>query len=511
MNITTKDLSCDYYIKNGKIIDGSGLPGYHADVYIKDGIIAGVGRFDTYSAVKTIDASEKIITPGFIDCHSHTDSTITLNPEAESSIYQGITTEIVGNCGNSEALTIMKDLKETSINMAWLAGHNSIRFLAGVTGELASNEQLIKMRGLLYEAFKTGVIGFSTGLEFEPGRLCKTEEISYLLNTVKEYEGIYVSHIRNRAAQVFEAVDEFIGLIENSKVRGQISHMNIRYNTGAPPDAFEGCVKRIQEARSNGLEILADMTPLNYGIGQAAGILPDWFMKLDREDIIEFLNNKDNRNKLREDTDRYWRFIYNGEWERVRVQSCAALPEINGKEFLELSVLWGKSPWDCYCDIIKITAEKNENINAIVFVARLFTDGHLKETISHPLYCLAVDGYSTTIREPLASTTAFPLHYMGMAHFITHHVKTTNTLSLEEAIRKMTSMSAEHFGLKKRGLLKEGYFADITVFDYDKLKTPSTFEKPAVYTEGVWYVFVNGVPVLVNGVHTGVKPGRMLK
>ena len=462
-----------------------------------------------------------------------------LNPEAESTIFQGITTEVVGNCGGSEApvtaeairlghagsgfatgdptpCTFAEHLEHiekmgTSNNMAWLVGHNSIRYGAGITGEIPSKEQLEKMRILLEEALDAGAVGFSTGLEFDPGRICKTEEIAYLLQTVKKYDGIHASHIRNRANHVYEALDEFLDLIRGCGVRGEVSHMNIRYNTGAPENAFENCVGKIEKARSDGFDILADMTPLNYGIGGAGAILPTWFKKMAKAEALSLLSTDQGREKVRNDTDRYWRFIYNGEWERVRVQNNAAYPEANGKSFPELAEKWKKSPWDCYFDIIQRTIELDKKIGKIVLVARLFTDEHLKETISHPLYSLGVDGYSTTIREPLAGKTAFPLHYMGMAHFIAHHVREIHTLTLEDAIRKMTSMPANHFGLRQRGLLKDGYFADVVVFDYDKLKTLSTFEKPAVYTEGVEHVFVNGIHTLKDGVHTGARSGRTIR
>jgi len=331
------------------------------------------------------------------------------------------------------------------------------------------------------------------------------------MRIVKEHGGIYASHIRNRDAGVLGAVDEFIGLVRGGGVRGQISHMNMRYNTGAPPDAFEQIAAKMYAAREEGLDILADMTPLQYGIGMAAGILPEWFTRLDNAGMADVLSDKSGRDRLKNDTDRYWRFIYNGEWDRVLVQSAPAAPEINGMHFLDISAVWGKPPWDCYCDILMKTFKQGMNINGIVFIAKLFTEEHLKETISHPLYCLAADGYSTLDRGPLAQKTAFPLHYMGMAHFLTHHAKEIKTLTLEDAVYKMTSMPAKHFGLKNRGLIKKGYHADITVIDYDNLMTPSTFENCARYTEGVKYVFVNGTPVVENGRHSGARPGRILK
>jgi N-acyl-D-amino-acid deacylase len=267
----------------------------------------------------------------------------------------------------------------------------------------------------------------------------------------------------------------------------------------------EQCVAKIDNIRANGFEVLTDMTPLNFGIGQMAGILPPWLRAEGIKKAAEYLKDPETRKKLRTDCDRYWRFIHRGEWDRVRMQSNPVFPEINGLDFNQIADLWKKDHWDCYFDIL---AAAGERMDGIVLVPRLFSDEHLKETISNPLYMLVVDGYSTTIEGPLSKHTAYPLHYMGMMYFLTHHVRTLHTLSLEEAIRKMTSMPATHFRLKDRGLLRKGMFADVAVFDYEKLDTVSTIEKPLAYAKGVEYVFVNGRQVIDKGNHTGLRPGR---
>ena len=523
----------DVIIKNGWLIDGTGNPRYKADIILNDERIIDIGQFPNASACIEIDATGKIISPGFIDVHSHTDATIKLNPTNQSSIRQGITTEVVGNCGNSQAPMIHEarmggaggfgsfsrddgnytfgeylasiEKMGTSANIAWLVGHNTIRSVAGVKGKEVSVENIRKMERLLGESLSEGAIGFSTGLEFEPGRSSGSEEIKRLCKVVREYDGIYASHIRNRADMVLSALDEFLDTIRSTGCRGEISHMNIRYNTGAPDKAFEQCVEKIEKVRNEGFEVLSDMTPLNSGIGQMAGILPPWLRAEGMEKAIEYLKDPQARTRLRNDCDRYWRFIHRGEWDRVRMQSNPAFPELNGLDFNQIAELWKKDQWDCYFDILAAAGEK---MDGIVLVARLFSDEHLKETISNPLYMLVVDGYSTSIDEPLARETAYPLHYMGMMYFLTYHVRSINTLRLEEAIRKMTSMPATHFRLKDRGLLRKGMYADLVVFDFDKLDTVSTIEKPLAYAKGIEHVFVNGKQVIENMQHTGARPGK---
>jgi N-acyl-D-amino-acid deacylase len=399
------------------------------------------------------------------------------------------------------------DIMGMSANMAWLVGHNTIRAVAGVVGSSVTEEQYKRMEHLLRESLDAGAVGFSTGLEFEPGRSARPEEMKRLVKIVKEYDAIYTSHIRNRADMVLSAVDEFLDAQASVECRGEISHMNIRYNTGAPEGAFELCVKRIEKARSQGLEVLADMTPLNYGIGLMTGILPPWLRAEGIEKAVEYLKDPAARRRLRNDCDRYWRFIHRGEWDRVRMQTNPAFPDINGLDFNQIADLWKKDQWDCYFDIL---AAAGGGMDGIILTARLFSDEHLRETISHPLYMLVVDGYSTRKDGPLSKETAFPLHFMGMVYFIAHHVRKMKTLSLEEAIRKMTSMPATHFRLKDRGLLRKGLYADIVVFDYEKLDPVSTIEAPLAYVNGVEHVFVNGTRVINKGIHTGARPGKNL-
>jgi len=189
------------------------------------------------------------------------------------------------------------------------------------------------------------------------------------------------------------------------------------------------------------------------------------------------------------------------------MQSNPAFPEINGKSFPEISKMWGKDPWDCYFDIL---AAAGSDMDGIVLVARLFTEEHLREAIAHPLFMLVVDGYSSRVDGPLADQTRFPLHFMGMIHFLTYHVREKHTLRLEEAVRKMTSMPATHFRLRRRGLLCPGFFADVVVFDPNRLEEGSTLQDPLRYARGIDHVLVNGRPVISKGQHLGTRPGRNL-
>lgn len=527
------NLKLDILIKNGWVIDGTGNPMYPADIAIRGDHIVDVGNLCNAQANRVIDATGRLVCPGFIDAHSHTDKTILANPTAQSSIRQGITTEIVGHCGESFAPVTELSIKHsllntsemalssynfgefldylstigTSNNLSWFVGHSTIREIAGVSGSKVTTEQLSIMSKLVNEAMEAGALGISTGLEFEPGRSASTDEIKVLAKIVGSYGGYYASHIRNRDANVQQAVDEFIDIVKSSSAKGQISHLNIRYNTGAKEGAWQDVVNTMANARKDGYDILADMTPLTHGIGSATAILPEWVFSSGIENTVSILKDPNMRKRLRTECDRYWRFIHRGEWGRVSVQSNNAYPKINGMTFPDIAKLWGKDPWDCYFDIL---AANGQEMEGIVFVSELFTEEHLREAIGNPLFMLVVDGYSTSIEGELATKTRFPLHYMGMIHFLTHHVRKCHTLTLEDAIRKMTSMPATHFGLKDRGLVHAGYMADIVVFDYEKLHSESTIEKPLSYPIGIDFVIVNGTLVVENGEHNGMRPGRNL-
>jgi N-acyl-D-amino-acid deacylase len=260
-------------------------------------------------------------------------------------------------------------------------------------------------------------------------------------------------------------------------------------------------------SRETGLDVLADTTPFREGLGQMAGILPPWVAEDGPEAAATKLRDPALRERMRNESDRYWRFIHKGEWERVYFQATPAHPELGGLNFRQISERLGKDPWDCYLDIL---ADAGADYEAILTVGTLFTDEHLAEMIGHPLFCLGVDTFTVQDTGPLSEIMKHPLGFAGHVHYLTHHVREQGTLRLEEAIRKMTSMPAAHFGLWDRGLLRAGYSADVVVFDWDELDDVSTRENPTVYARGIEHVLVNGVLVVDGAEHTGARPGRHL-
>jgi N-acyl-D-amino-acid deacylase len=527
----------DLIVRDGLIVDGTGGAPYRGDLAVEGGRITAVGAIDGDRAERTIDAAGRVVCPGFVDPHSHSDFTILTNPTAQSTIRQGVTTEVVGNCGWTYAPVseVSRPFIEArmrtfaydgpvewesfadhlaflaraghSQNLAWFVGHNTVRYAAGVFTPVATEEELQRMERHVAEAMDAGALGLSTGLEFYPGRSAPTEEIVRLNKVVGRHDGYYTSHVRTRDTQLQDSIDEFLTIVREGGTRGEISHLNVRHRTGAAPGAWQRAVETMAKAREEGLDVLADTTPFRDGLGQMAGILPQWVLADGWEEAQKRLRDTANRERLRGDCDRYWRFIHNGDWNRVRLQASLEYPELEGVPFDQAAAQMGLDPWDAYFEIL---AAAGPAIESVLLVGELFTDEHLAEMISHPLFCLGVDGYTASLDDRLEAVAGHPVCFAGHVHYLTHHVGEMKTLPLEEAIRKMTSMPAQHFGLSDRGELRPGMAADLVVLDLDRLADGSTVERPLAYVEGVDEVLVNGVSVVEAGEHTGARPGRHL-
>lgn len=536
--LTERTLVIDVLIENGTIIAGDSSARYRADIAIVGDKIAFIGNGAGLQPKRTIDASGLIIAPGLIDPHSHSDWSTLGNREAYSTVHQGVTTEVVGNCGVTYAPLTDYNAEEarnalatfgfegevtwrsfgellaavhqpgTSQNLTWFVGHTAIRSAAELLHQHEGVDREKSMQFLLEEAFDAGAIGFSTGLEYGSGRFANTDEMAALSRTATRHDGIYASHIRNRDAGLGAAVDEFFKIAKAGNVKAQISHLNVRYGTGAKPGAWEEAVARVYSEREGGVDVLADMTPYRDGIGLATGILPEWVLNRSSAEAAQMLSDPGVRTKVRADADRYWRFVNQGEWQRVVLGTSPATPELEGLTFPQISTKLGKSEWDCFFDILSAAGS---NMQQIQLMGTLFTDSHLADGIRHPLFLLGVDAFTSRKDGPLAGRTRHPLFFHGHSHYLSHHVLKQKTLTFEEAIHKMTGMVANHFGIARRGLLREGYFADIAAFDEGVLAATDTFALPEDYARGTPYVLVNGEVVIDESAHTLARPGVLLR
>ncbi|MET9147171.1 amidohydrolase family protein [Streptomyces sp. NPDC004042] len=529
----------DLLLSGGQVIDGTGAPSRRADVAVRDGRVVAVGPDLRVEAARRIDTTGLTVTPGFIDPHSHSDWSVLGNRDAQSTVRQGVTTEIVGNCGvtyapltETSAAEARRALRAygyegpvswrtfpglldvvhrqdsgTAQNLAWLVGHTALRDAAQIRGESVDADGLARMAHLLEEAMEAGALGMSSGLEYGSGRDATTGELAEVTSVLKRYDGIYASHIRNRDAHLLDAVEEFLTVARHSGLRAQLSHLNVRHDTGAPHDAWHDAVGRLATEREAGLDVLADMTPYPHGIGLATGLLPNWLLADGPASAARRLDDPDVRRRLRQDCDRYWRFVHKGQWERVVLATSPATPELEGLPFPEIAALRGQDCWEAFFDVLRAAGS---DMPTVQLMGRLFTPEHVAEAVAHPLFCLGVDGFTSRTEGPLAARTRHPLFFTGHVHYLAHHVLHAKSLGLEEAVRKMTSMVADRFRLSERGRIRPGQHADLAVLDLASLAAQDTFAFTGTYAVGVPHVLVNGELVVHHGRHLGTRPGRYL-
>ena len=510
-----------------------------ADIAVNDGRVVAVESGLRAEAAQRIDVTGLTIVPGFIDPHSHSDWSILGNRDAQSTIRQGVTTEVVGNCGITYAPiapsgvdaarnalsaygydgevtwrgfadllnVVHRQGAGTSQNLAWFVGHTALRDAAEVRGAGADTEGIARMVRHLEEAMEAGALGMSSGLEYGSGRDATTDELSGVSAALSRYDGIYASHIRNRDAHLLDAVDEFLAIARHNGLRAQLSHLNVRHDTGAPPHAWQNAVDRLAAERETGLDVLADMTPYPHGIGLATGLLPAWLLADGPAQAARLLGNAEVRARLRGDCDRYWRFVHKGQWDRVVLAISPATPELEGLSFPQIAERRGQDCWDAFFDVLQAA---RADMHSVQLMGRLFTPEHVSEAIAHPMFCLGVDGFTSRTEGPLADRTRDPLFFTGHTHYIAHHVLGAGTLTLEEAVRKMTSMVADRFALRGRGRVEVGAHADLAVLDLATLAAQDTFAWTGRYAVGVPYVIVNGRLVVHDSQHLGTRAGEYL-
>ncbi|MDO4938454.1 MAG: amidohydrolase family protein [Lachnospiraceae bacterium] len=535
----------DIIIRNGCIVDGTGKMPYYADLAIIGDKIDYIGDLKGVTAPLDIDAHHKYVTNGFIDAHSHSDYTIWGNPEAVSSVRQGVTTEVVGNCGFSKrsyvapeyfdhagdgvqgayevpdynvpkgAMAGTLDKAEKmgiSINMAWLCGHNDLRNIAHCNTREVSEEQYKIMESFLREAMEAGYVGFSTGLEFEPGIVSKPEEVERLAKIAAEYDANYSTHMRDEGTYILEAVNEFLNVIRKTGLRGTVSHLNVKDDNGVPNDYLQKAMQMLKDAREvEHLNVMCDMLPTPFATGDAIAILPPWLYENGWDEARKILADPVGREKVKADSNRYWRFLQAGQWERLLFVQPQYSREISTTPFAELVKKSGKEPFDCFLDIV-MEAPTMYDAGRILMQGTCFAEQTLVDSVvKDPIYMWQTDGFTTTEHGPVADATANMQNYMSMTYFFARYVRDLGAISIQDACKKVGMVPAQHFMLEKRGTLEVGNYADVNVFDLNALKINATFTEVNKYSTGMDYVIVNGVPVVVRDEHTGARAGKVLR
>lgn len=496
----------DCIIRHGRIVDGSGNPAYFADVAIKDGKVVKIGKLPA-RATKEIDAKGMIVAPGFIDVHTHADE-IVEQPEAENFLRMGVTTLVVGNCGGSE-LNIGKlftdiEREKISPNVATLIGHNTVRqqAMGGSFDRPPTPEELEKMKALVDEAMKDGAVGLSTGLIYLPGVFSKTDEIVELAKIASRYDGIYASHMRHEDSQIFDALDEVFRVAREAQIRAEVSHLKLSGERAW--GKAETVIAYIEKQRAAGLDITHDQYAYTASSTTMRQLIPDDAFDGGKETFLKLINNPETKAGLVFRMKEKIRARGREDYAYAVIASYRHDPSLNGLNIVEAAKKTrGADTLDDQIELI-LDLEKNGSASGVFHG---MSEADLQKFMQHPNTMIACD---SGLRE-FGKGVPHPRGYGNNARVLGRYVRELKVLRLEDAIRKMTSLPANTFRLKNRGLLKEGFWADIVVFDPEKVTDPAAFNDPHHYATGIPTVLVNGVAVIANSEHTGARPGQGLK
>lgn len=537
-------MSYDIIIKNGKIIDGAGNPWYQADLGIKEGFIVKIRPNLKDHAITEIDAKGLIVCPGFIDIHTHTDFLVPIYNKMDSAIRQGITTSVVGMCGESLAPIPKEKLNEfrrlfSSLtpmggemkitwdtfsryleemdklripgNMVPVVGFAPVRIAAGPGYENRppTNEELDKMKAYVKEAMEAGAFGISTGLIYAPQVFAKTEEIIELAKIAAKYNGLYFSHIRDEGKNLINAIKEVIKIVEQSGcVGGQIAHLKVSGKTywGKSIEVL----KLIQEANARGINITCDQYPYNRGQSGLEASLPPWAREGGKEKIMERLNDPIMREKIKKDliegSDDWENWIKNNGFDHIYITffKNKEWKDVEGRSISEITKIKGRAnDFETYFEImINEHADVNITIESMgeEDIQRIMTSRY------------QMIGTDSAAGPHLPDFKIFhPRTFGSYPKILGQYVREEKLLTIEDAVRRMTSFPAQRLGLRDRGILREGNYADIVIFNPDTVKDNTDFMQPHQFPEGIIHVMINGTLVVKNQKQLRKYPGKVLK
>ena len=497
----------DLIIRGGKVVDGSGNPWYHADIAIKNDRIAEIGQLSNHEAKRVIDAHGLVVAPGFIDPHTHALRGIFEVPNAESALLQGVTTLTEGNDGSSpypiDRHYADIDNLRISPNWAVFVGQGTIRQrVIGFGLRKATPDEMERMKQMVRDAMEQGALGISTGLFYVPGSFTSTEEVIELSKVAAEYNGIYISHIREEAAQLIDSVQETIRIGEEANIPVQITHHKVIgvENWGASIESL----RLVDEARKRGVDVTIDQYPYTASQTSINALIPQWAQAGGREEMLSRINSAETYSTIKNEV--VAKILYDrggGDPKNVFISRNSWDPDMAGKNLAELAIDAGLEPTpenaaDVVFDIIRG--------GGATAVYHAIGPEDVDRIMQHPATAIGSDGPVGVFGEG----APHPRQYGTFARVLGLYVRERKILSLEEAIRKMSSQSARRLGIHDRGLITKGYFADIAIFDPDEIIDKATFENPHQYAIGTKFVLVNGTVVVENGQHTGARPGRIL-
>jgi len=528
----------DLIIRNGHIIDGTGSPWYAADIAIRDGHIAAIGRLDSATAKQTIDAAGMVVAPGFIDMLGQSEDSILVNPHLPSKIYQGITTEITGEGGTAAPMTdairaadhvyyehfkidpswktfgeffARLEKQGMGINLASYVGASQVRRAVIGDGDRAPTPaELEKMKALVRDAMHDGAVGVSTALQYAPAPYATTEELIALAAEGAKLGGIYATHMRSEGDAIIPAIDEAIRIGREAHVPVEIWHLKAagRQNWGRMPEI----VAHIDEARRSGVEIGANTYAYTAWFNSFSAFIPPWAHDGGDAKLIERLKDPAMRARIRKEMqtpsttwDNEWNEIPGPEAILVSVVQNPKLLPLQGKTIAEIATLWKKDAFDTIFDLL---IEDDAATNVAVFG---MSEPDVRLALQQPWTSVCNDSQGTAPDGLLGQEHPHPRAYGTFPHILRKYVREDGALTLPDAIRKFSALPASHLRLADRGVIKAGMWADIVVFNPDNITDVATYDKPNQLSDGMQYVLVNGVPVIDHAKMTNALPGKVVR
>ncbi|PAW82721.1 MAG: aminoacylase [Pedosphaera sp. Tous-C6FEB] len=496
----------DLVLRGGRLMDGSGQPAVVADVAVKGGRIAAVGRIPG-TAKRTVDVTGLVVAPGFIDTHTHAEG-IEDQPRAENFLRMGVTTLVLGNCGSSRLNLgdYFKELEATNIspNVCSLIGHNTVRrqAMGGSFLRPPTDAELAQMKGHVERAMKDGAVGLATGLIYLPGTFAKTEEIVELAKVAGAHGGIYASHMRSEGEGIYQALDELFRITREGGTRGHISHIKL---SGKPAWGQTAKVfAAIEGARASGLAITQDQYVYPASSTGLSQLIPDEAREGGADKFRERISDPAQKSAIAQRMKEALRKHGRDDYSYAVIASYSKDKSLNGLNVVEAAKK--KRGNDSLADQVELLLEIERNGGASA-VFHGMSEADLREFAKHPLTMFASDSGVRKFGEGVPH----PRGYGNNARVLGEYVREQKLLRLEDAVRRMTSLAAATFKLKDRGLVRAGAWADLVVFDPAKVTDKATFKEPHQYAVGFKLVAVNGVVVVENDKHLGTRPGKVLR
>jgi N-acyl-D-amino-acid deacylase len=537
-SVSSKASDYDLIITNGRIVDGSGRPAFRADLAIKGDRIVRIGNLQGVAARHTIDASGQVVAPGFIDMLGQSETYLLIDPRAMSKVMMGVTTEITGE-GESIAPINDRILKEqedfnrrynltvnwrtlgeyfdrlgkqgSGVNLGTFVGATQVReYVIGYDDRPPTPVELGQMKKLVAEAMKDGALGVSTSLQYVPARFAKTDEIVELAKVARQYGGIYITHQRSEANAIDDSMKEVFEIARRANIPAEIWHFKTAYqkNWGRMPEML----RRIETARRQGLKITADVYPYVAGSTSLSACLPPWAIEGGTDRMVTRLKDPETRTRLKKEisTDsKDWENIYLGSSGPSGILIASVvnrdLESSQGKRLSEVATEQNKDPLDALFDFI--IADHGQT-GAIFFMMK---ESDMQAALKSPFVSICTDNGARAADGPLAGSKSHPRGWGTYPRILGRYVRDQHLMTLELAIHKMTGLPAGNLSLKSRGLIRDGYFADITIFDPKTVIDRATFEEPNQYPVGINFVIVNGQIEVDSGQRTPALAGRVLR